>query len=205
MPRGAQQSEQMRAESRKKILDTARQLFAERGYASVKVSDIANLAEMSQGNIYWYFASKKELFGAVLMDGFEALGTMMAEAIERPGAGLQKLGYFIDHFMVIMKDQDGDQFIRIVFNALAQGGVERFIEFGIPTRQIGSGYHTSLNVLFEQCQAEGSLMPDVEPDLLSTFFFSFINGLLLMYPEEWKDIPDEAIRAAIFRLFGTKT
>jgi hypothetical protein len=59
-----------------------------------------------------------------------------------------------------------------------------------------------LNSIFAQGQAEGVIMPDIDPNLLSTFFFSFINGLMLMYPQEWKDIPYESIRDAVLRLLG---
>lgn len=202
MPRSKSQSEQMRAESREKILTTAQQLFAQRGYDGCSISDIARHSEMSKANIYWYFSSKEELFGAVLMDGFETLGTMMSKAASDSGSGIEKLDAFLQSFIDISKDQSGSQFITIVFNFLTQGSVERFADFGISTRQIGSGYHTALNALFAQCQAEGTLNPEIDPDLLSTFFFSFINGLMLMYPQEWMDIPYGEIRAALFRLLG---
>jgi hypothetical protein len=42
----------------------------------------------------------------------------------------------------------------------------------------------------------------LEPNLLTTFFFSFINGLILMYPRQWREIPDEVIREALLRLLG---
>ena len=202
MPRNKDQSEQMRAESQKKILDTARRLFAERGFDGCSVADIARHAEMSKGNIYWYFSSKEELFGAILMDGFETLGAMMAEAARGSGTGSEKLDGFIDQFISIMKEEDGDEFITIVFNFISQGGVGKFSEFGIATAEIGAGYHHSLNTIFEQGQAEGAFLAGGEPDLLSTFFFSFINGLILMYPDEWRDIPNEKISAALMRLLG---
>jgi AcrR family transcriptional regulator len=41
MPRSKQASEQMRARSRAKILEAARRLFADQGYFSSKVAEIA--------------------------------------------------------------------------------------------------------------------------------------------------------------------
>ena len=200
MPRSKSQSEQMRAESREKIIATARRLFAERGYSGCSVADIARQSEMSQGNLYWYFSSKEELFQAVLVEGFQTLGAMMGEAAAREGNSLEKFDFFLESFISLAKEQGGDEFIIIVITFIAQGGVGRFAELGISTEQIGSGYHQSLNAIFAQGQAEGLIREDVEPDLLSTFFFSFINGLVFMYPDEWKDIPGHVIRDALLRL-----
>ncbi|HSN23905.1 MAG TPA: TetR/AcrR family transcriptional regulator [Methylomicrobium sp.] len=202
MPRSKIQSEQIRTESREKILSTAQKLFAERGYDGCNVSDIARQAGMSQGNIYWYFSSKKELFKAVLAEGFEGLGRVMAEAAERPGTSIEKLDFFLDRFNTLMKEQGGEEFVSIIITLLGRGGVGRLEELGLSTHQIGVGYHQSLNAIFAQGQAEGVILPGIDPNLLSTFFFSFINGLMLMYPEEWKDISSELIRGVAFRLLG---
>lgn len=202
MPRNKIQSEQIRTESRKKILSTAQTLFAERGYDGCSVSDIAHQAGMSQGNIYWYFSSKKELFKAVLTEGFAGLGSVMAESAERPGTSLEKLDFFLERFNTLMKEEGGEEFVAIIITLLGRGGVGRLEELGLSTHQIGAGYHQSLNAIFMQGQAEGLILREVDPNLLSTFFFSFINGLMLMYPEEWKDISSELIRGAIFRLLG---
>ncbi len=202
MPRNKGQTEQIRAESRVKILSTARRLFSVKGYDGCNVSDIAREAGMSQGNIYWYFPSKKEIYMAVLAEGFRALGAVMAEAASSPGSAVEKLHGYLDRFFTMMREQGGDEFVSIVVALIAQGGVEGFAEFGLSTQQIGAGYHQSLNAIFAQGQAEGVFMPEVDPNLLSMFFFSFINGLMLMYPDEWQGIPDELIHQVVLRLLG---
>ena len=63
MPRNKALSEQMRAESREKILSTARALFAEYSYAGCSMSDIASRAKMSKANkkiLDAVLAAKKE-------------------------------------------------------------------------------------------------------------------------------------------------
>ena len=204
MPRSKVQNEQIRAESRQKILSTARRLFAERGFDGCNVSDIAKQAGMSQGNIYWHFASKDDLFQAVLEDGFQAIGATMAQAVMTQGSGLEKFNLFLDGFLALSKEQGGDDFVIIMITFIAQGGVRRFAEFGISTEQIGAEYHQALNAIFAQGQAEGAFQANLDPNLLTTFFFSFINGLMLMYPLQWKDIPVEVIREALLRLLGKK-
>lgn len=56
----------MRAESQKKILTAAIQLFAEKGYQATSVSDIARKAGMAKGIIYHYFSTKEDLLWKIL-------------------------------------------------------------------------------------------------------------------------------------------
>lgn len=205
MPRNKEQTEQIRAESREKILNTARRLFAEKGYAGCNVSDIARAAGMSQGNIYWYFPSKKEIFAAVLAEGFTDLGTVIAEAAAGTGSALEKLDFFLDRFFALMKDKGGEQFVSIVLTLTTQGWLPlKLAEFGLSSQEIGAGYHQALNVIFEQGHAEGVFTHDLDPDQMSMFLFAFTNGLMLMYPDVWKEIPDQITRQAIRQLLGVK-
>jgi AcrR family transcriptional regulator len=202
MPRTKQQTEQIRTESRSKIIATARRLFAEKGFDGCNVSDIAKQAGMSQGNIYWHFASKDELFQAVLAEGFQAIGATLREAATIQGSGLEKFDRFLERFLAFCREQGGDEFVMINITAIAQGGVRRFAEFDISTEQIGAEYHQALNVILAQGQSEGTFRADLDPNILTTFLFSFTNGLMLMYPQQWKDIPTVEVRAALLRLLG---
>lgn len=204
MPRTKIQTEQIRAESRAKIINTARRLFAERGFDGCNVSEIARQAGMSQGNLYWHFPSKEAIFQAVLVEGFQAIGGTMAEAATSAGSGLEKFDHFLEAFLALTREEGGDEFVTIMITFLGQGGVGKFAEFGVSTEQIGSDYHQTLNAIFAQGQADGSFRADLDPNLLTTFFFSFINGFMLMYPREWRDISNEVIREALLRLLGGK-
>jgi AcrR family transcriptional regulator len=53
-------------DTRTRLLDAAAKVFAERGYQSASVDEIAAAAGLSKGAVYWNFASKDELFHALL-------------------------------------------------------------------------------------------------------------------------------------------
>jgi AcrR family transcriptional regulator len=52
---------------REQILDTAEQLFGERGYHDTGLKDVGERCEFSVGTIYTFFDSKDALYAAVLM------------------------------------------------------------------------------------------------------------------------------------------
>ncbi|MFE4644955.1 TetR family transcriptional regulator [Streptomyces sp. NPDC056652] len=68
------------AETRQALLDAATTLFAERGFDSTTVRDIAGLAEANQALVFRYFGSKEALFEEVMAEvGRERLATTPAE------------------------------------------------------------------------------------------------------------------------------
>jgi AcrR family transcriptional regulator len=61
---------QRRKEARPaELMAAALDLFVERGFAATKLDDVAAHAGVSKGTLYLYFASKEELFKAVIQQG----------------------------------------------------------------------------------------------------------------------------------------
>ena len=56
------------AERRKELVDTAAELFAQRGYESVSVRDILAEVNGAPGMFYYYFKSKQDIYLAVMED-----------------------------------------------------------------------------------------------------------------------------------------
>jgi len=201
-PRSRQISEEMRTRSRRALIDAARKLFAERGYHKTKVLDIARQAEMSQGNVYWYFSGKEELLKAVLREGFESLGTAMSSAAKLSVSSLEKLDVLIDN--VISFGQESFEFNNIMLSVLGQGGDELFQDFGFDMTQIGLGYTKSVMEIMSQAQSEGVIAVDIAPILLTMLFFGLFNGLNLTYGREWLELPVDQVKRAAKRMVGVK-
>ena len=58
--------DQQARETRAKLIETALQLFAEKGVDNTSIKDIARAAGVAQGLLYHYFASKEDLLWRVL-------------------------------------------------------------------------------------------------------------------------------------------
>ncbi|MGH7860405.1 MAG: TetR/AcrR family transcriptional regulator, partial [Candidatus Binatia bacterium] len=90
---------------RQHILEAAEKVFAERGFDTAKVQEISAQAGLSMGTIYSIFASKEELFLALLEERGNQLRGLATEAATRNVAARQALhdlieayiGYFVDH------------------------------------------------------------------------------------------------------------
>ncbi len=68
---------------RERILDAAAHCFSRAGYAGTSVRDISTAAGILPGSMYYHFASKEEVLGAVHDEGLRKVKTKVAEAIAR--------------------------------------------------------------------------------------------------------------------------
>lgn len=75
---------------RAEILTAAKAVFAERGFSATTMADIARAAGVSYGVAYWYFASKDELFTALMAEEEAALRAHIVRAFgEAPATDLR--------------------------------------------------------------------------------------------------------------------
>jgi len=70
-PRTPEQFEEIRQQSRARIMETALELFARQGFHNTSISQIAKAANVSKGLMYNYFASKDDLLEAIVRQEIE--------------------------------------------------------------------------------------------------------------------------------------
>ena len=82
--------ERKKQQTRELIADTARRLFAEHGFESVTVAQIAQEADVAEATVFNYFPTKEDLFYSRL----EAFGDQLVEAIGARPPGEPALAAF---------------------------------------------------------------------------------------------------------------
>jgi len=199
MPRSRETTQEMRAESCARIIAAARRLFAERGYFSCKVTDVARAAGMSTGNVYWYFGSKEDILKAVLAEGFEAQDTLLEEIATLPGSGAEKLCSLITKYIAFYRENI--DFVTITLALLGHSGIRMFHELGFDSPQIGARFHRHLTAVLVEAIAENAVA-DLDPHELAALFFSLLNGLTITCGREWFAQPPTIIESAVHRLLG---
>jgi AcrR family transcriptional regulator len=100
--------ERKKQRTRELIADTARRLFAERGFDAVPVSEIARVAEVSEATVFNYFPTKEDLFYSRL----EAFEDELLSSIRdrQPGESvLHAFGRFITTPRGLLATRDPEQ------------------------------------------------------------------------------------------------
>lgn len=78
---------QQREDTRRKILESAAQVFASKGFHGSVVDDIVKASGTSKGAVYFYFESKEQIFFSLVEDYVGTLAQEMHLAVQR-GRGL---------------------------------------------------------------------------------------------------------------------
>jgi len=97
--------ERERQQHRQEILSAALRLFAEKGFHSVSMQEIAAAAEFATGTLYNFFPSKEELFFELLLAAGEESLSMVLPALEDPGDERDRLSLFIRLHARIAREQ----------------------------------------------------------------------------------------------------
>ena len=85
--------EELGVESRRKIVEAAAALMAERGFAGTSIAAVSHRSGLPSGSIYWHFESKEALLGAVVEEGarrwfdsFPRFKDRLTDPVERTAA-----------------------------------------------------------------------------------------------------------------------
>lgn len=86
-------------EKRQLIMSHATRLFAERGFASTSVADIARVAEVPVGSIYTYFDNKEELVRAIVEEGWTDLRDRLKSGFSATSDPKERIRLLLDTFL----------------------------------------------------------------------------------------------------------
>jgi AcrR family transcriptional regulator len=199
-PRSGETSDQARQASRARILDAARALFAERGFAACRVADVARRAGMSPGNVYWHFDAKEAILRAILAEGFGNLEAMTAAVAEEYGPARRKLDILVDRTLELYERNGA--FTVILGGLMGEGGRDLLRGLGFDPDEIGGRAHANLRRVFSEARAEAVVVTSADPDLLVAFYLAFFNGLRISYGSLWPTVPRDVLRDTALRLVG---
>ena len=193
MPKTKEQFNQMRDETKAQIIKGALEVFAKKGYAATKISDISKVSKMSAGLIYHYFESKEALFiylveestnissGALIdLDRFPGtakekiimLSQMMAEQIKSNREAVNRfmmmiqVGLVEDELSVFSRVEDKIHIpLQILGNLIEEGQKEGYARVGKPLA-IAQLYWAAVQGLCMQKLVMEELFEDIDGELL---------------------------------------
>jgi AcrR family transcriptional regulator len=181
------------ASTRKRLLRAAADVFARRGYAGTRVSEIAAAAEMSNGALYAYFGSKSELLVHALRAHGQRMLTDLAAGY--PARSISELLLQTGRSLHLRREADDDLVVEGLIAA------RRDDEVSAPMRSFVREQAEQLAALVRQAQARGELEPGIAPSALAHFCISLAAGTALVSPD-LHDVDDEDWAALLARLLA---
>ncbi|WP_253878039.1 TetR/AcrR family transcriptional regulator [Promicromonospora umidemergens] len=184
------------AERRAEILRTAMETFAERGYQSASLAEIADRVGLTQAGVLHYFSSKAGLLTGVLdlrdSTDIEELGS------ERP-RGLA----FLRHLVETTRRNAGREGIVRLYTVLAAESVTAEHPAQRWFRDRYQGLLALVAEALDDARALGEVAADVDSGTTSRVIVATMDGLQLQWLLEPGSVDmAEATEVAIVRLIG---
>jgi len=174
-----QAPKQLRADAernRQRILDAARELFAERGLG-VTLNDIAHHAGVGVGTVYRRFPDKRQLIDGLFEQRLQDLVTLMNAAAANPDPW-EGLAGFLRQALEL---QASDRALRELITGMPDG-LERVSRIRNELLPLGSE-------LVRRARESGQLRDDVEPQdlpLVQLMLTAIIDATRDVDPELWR-------------------
>ena len=110
-----------RGDKRPRLVEAASAVFAEKGFASTRVADIAERAGVGKGTVYEYFSSKDELLFAVFESINYDISDRMNEALAAGGSTEEQLHNLLRLGAEVISEQVDLQPVILDFWAASRG------------------------------------------------------------------------------------
>ncbi len=163
---------------RRLILDTALELFADRGYHSVTMHEIAGAAEFAIGSLYSFFTNKEDLYRAIMLEMAGKFQRRLGEARTSGSDELEKLSNFVK--------AKGEVFIENIASIRLYMAETRGASFNLKAgldgqiREMHEEGLRHLATIFESGQRRGVFAPGADPYLLACALDAVTNTALLL-------------------------
>lgn len=166
-------AEIMPEKGERQIVVNALDVFARKGLAGTKISDIARQAGFSQGFVYNYFKSKDELFTKIVDLAAEGAGRTARKACEMPGTPYARL-YWMAEALLAPESAAMHHWRLVMLQAATLESVPE--EAQRVAREKAALPFRYVVPLIEEGQRLGEFVGG-DPPTLALAYFSFLQGL----------------------------
>ena len=140
------------------ILDAATTLFASEGFESVSVASIATRAGVCKANVFHHFASKDDLYLAVMKSASVEHADYAEQLCQAPGTSAEKIRKLIEFEIRNMLDHQ--ERTRLIMRETADGAHARVRKLA---RGVFQRNFTAVVRIFEQGRERGEFRTSIDP------------------------------------------
>lgn len=160
---------------REYILNAAREIFSQKGFAETTMEEIAERAEFGKGTIYNYFPSKQDLFFTLIEDGVNAIIQLTTSVANKDITPVEKIEQLFREQLRHFQENVG--LFRIVHLE------NKCLEFKQIHKKTSQVRDIVLKII-EEGMAKGYLKKG-DPQMLRVMYSGFVHASIFLY---WSEI-----------------
>jgi AcrR family transcriptional regulator len=161
--------EKQRQERAALILQTAEEIFLQKGYSALSMDDIAAQVGIAKGTLYLHFATKDDLVFHLLERDLQHILHMIENSMQSEGSARSKLTRILD-FLYQEWLGKHSQFLYLLYNSTELKNAMRE-----KLRGTLQGVVDRITALLDQGKARGEFDPLIPTDVMVSIFFSMLS------------------------------
>jgi TetR/AcrR family transcriptional regulator, acrAB operon repressor len=168
------------AVTRATVLSAALSVFSAKGFAAATLDDVAKVARVTRGAIYWHFKGKADLYNT-LVEEFSARGAVVVQAAVAEGGTLLDIlrRVFISQCALIEEDEEARAVMEL---ALFKTGHDPELQAGREKQiEAGNALIAGIADAMRMGVGQGILRDDIDPTDMARAFIAFENGAIQMW------------------------
>jgi AcrR family transcriptional regulator len=156
--------------ARARILSATTPLFAQRGYGSTSVRELAEAAGVTKPTLYYYFKNKEGLYVAAVNAALSEISRVMREACAPPGAPRERLGRFVDAYSEHVSAHPDAMRLLISANYTAGEGQPVVDQMSVHIENA-----QGVVELVREALAEGAIRAGLDPQVVTLALLGMLN------------------------------
>jgi AcrR family transcriptional regulator len=92
----------MPKDTESQILDAAKKIFVQKGFAGARMQEIADEANINKAMLHYYFRNKESLFERILENAIDAVFPKLVESLMTEGTVIQKLERLVNSYIDVI-------------------------------------------------------------------------------------------------------
>lgn len=197
MPKSQERCQEIREETRSKILNESILYFAKNGFAGTKISELAKHIGIGQGTLYIYFKSKEELFSEIfaLINSSKEIEELN-NLIRLPLSAKRKIRKLSNRIMTRLM-QDDIYAAKVVLNTQMMLEQKDFVS--AETTYQSEIYQITEKII-KQGQKEGSVVEGL-PVKLADYYWGvvYLYALKKLFTTKYRMISEEDLSRVLLK------
>ncbi|HWN31747.1 MAG TPA: TetR/AcrR family transcriptional regulator [Pseudonocardia sp.] len=187
---------QRTAESRRRLVDAAIALLAERGYSGTTLLEIGRASGLSRGLVTHHFGTKEACMEAVVVAIRERL-TAIVNAATREVRGLDAIDTLIDVYFAQMRSEDSGA--RAMYTVLTEA-VTAAPGLRTVTARNNEVFRRVITGRIMEAAAAGESIPEVDPEVTAILVEGMVRGVAAQWLIAPEDIDLDVVVAELKRV-----
>lgn len=197
MPKSQERCQEIREETRSKILHDSMLYFAKNGFAGTKISDLAKHIGIGQGTLYIYFESKEALFHEIFTLTNSSKDVKDLKVLSRLPVSARKKTQKLSASIMSRLTRDELFAAKVALNA--QMMLEKS-EFASAQTAYQSELYKITEDIIRQGQKEGSIVAGL-PTMLADYYWGvvYLYALKKLFTTEYEIISEADLARVLLR------